>query len=803
MQVVPESWYAVLKNPARNGKQPPLGDTSSVPDNGLIIGHKTNIPGPISFPLWPTQMVDIRRGHRMRTNQYIVARVYNEAESAKNWGSAITEHVTADADVPKPDAEDQEPKVSLQLGGEPEASVSEPSSKDTVKPPKKESVKSQKKMTTGTLFIIRGTDVSFYIPPTGIEVIPDDSGEFVRDGVTLEQLEYCILLDENGKKRYLRGPDVVFPEATETFQIGKVDGRPTRKFRATELTDLKGVHIRVTEEYNEDGRTYKVGEEIFITGKDTNIYYPRPEHAVIKYDGNMLHYAIAIPKGEARYVLDQNTGSIRLVRGEKMFLPNPINEVIVRRVLTSEQFSLWFPDNKEALDVNQKRYEEQNPDISQTMYSSGSDSPLRARSARGGSLGERMKGESDYLEVATDAFIGDQINRKSEYTPPRTIILDNKYEGAVTINLWPGYAVQVIGKDGIRRVVTGPTSFMLEYDEILQKFSLSSGKPKTTNHLIDDVYLRVTDNTITDIVRVETQDFCEVSLRLVYSVDFTGPSDKWFNVENYVKFLCDHVRSVLKAEIRKLGIEDFYAKSTEILRDIILGTKEGKDGNRAGMLFDSNGMKIKDVEILQVSLEDEDILEILTEAKKQEVISRVTATRNKMSWESEKDSQETKRKIKEEYDRTDELSAEIKAKETKRQSDQEMLIQKNANALVQESEDAKKKLQATVDAIHKSEMERIKAKNEERIRVLQEELNIQLSKVEKEAEAEVAKANAVTPQLVEALTALGQQMMMAGAAEHLAPLSIVRDQSLAGVLAQFFEGTPMVEAVHKLVSPRG
>ena len=50
-----------------------------------------------------------------------------------------------------------------------------------------------KEIKIGKLFIIKGTDVSFYIPPTGIEVVKDSNGEYIRNAVTLERLEYCIL----------------------------------------------------------------------------------------------------------------------------------------------------------------------------------------------------------------------------------------------------------------------------------------------------------------------------------------------------------------------------------------------------------------------------------------------------------------------------------------------------------------------------------------------------------------------------------------------------------------------------------
>src|SRR5208282_770175 len=82
-------------------------------------------------------------------------------------------------------------------------------------------IPSSDELTMGKLFVIRGTEVSFYIPPTGIEIVPEhvnNEGRYVRQANTLERLEYCLLLDQNGNKRYVRGPAVVFPRPTESFR---------------------------------------------------------------------------------------------------------------------------------------------------------------------------------------------------------------------------------------------------------------------------------------------------------------------------------------------------------------------------------------------------------------------------------------------------------------------------------------------------------------------------------------------------------------------------------------------------------
>jgi len=195
--------------------------------------------------------------------------------------------------------------------------------------------------------------VSFYIPPTGIEV-SRDADSYNREALTLERLEYAILVDENGKKRYEIGPQVVFPLPTERFVEARDDhGRPSKKFRAVELNEIQGLHIKVIADYADDGVAHRAGDELFITGKDTAIYFPREEHSAIKYDGKAKHFATAIPAGEARYVMNRLTGEIRTIRGPAMLLPDPRHEVIVRRALSDREVALWYPNNADAAAYNQ------------------------------------------------------------------------------------------------------------------------------------------------------------------------------------------------------------------------------------------------------------------------------------------------------------------------------------------------------------------------------------------------------------------------------------------------------------------
>ena len=172
----PEGWYIVLKNPANENLHPEVAKAVNSPD--LAIGKKINVPGPCSFSLYPGQMAKVVRGHRLRSNQYLLARVYDA--DAANINAATATIVDAEGN---------------------------------------EAAQKTEKYYVGQLLVIKGTEVSFYMPPTGIEVIPVNSAgdEYVRDAVTLERLEYAILKDEDGEKRYVHGPAVVFPKPTETF----------------------------------------------------------------------------------------------------------------------------------------------------------------------------------------------------------------------------------------------------------------------------------------------------------------------------------------------------------------------------------------------------------------------------------------------------------------------------------------------------------------------------------------------------------------------------------------------------------
>jgi major vault protein len=759
LSVAPEGWYLVLKNPARDGSHPRTGALNNLPE--LDVGRKVNTPGPVSYALWPGQMVKVVPGHSLRSNQYLLVRVYDEEAAKTNWAKAVIKRQSS-------------PGAESSAAGESAEGVLDPT-------------KALPELTIGKHLIIRGTDVSFYIPPTGVEVVADEQGQYVRDAVTLERLEYCILLDEDGNKRFIQGPAVVVPRPTETF----IDRGGSRKFRAIELTEIAGVYVKVIAPYEENGRTYKVGDELFITGKEQMIYFPRPEHALIRYGGREIHYGIAIPAGEARYVLDRTLGNIRLERGPTVFLPDPRREVIVRRVLDPRTVELLFPGNKDALEYNARLSSLKRSEAGNEFVIDDEARKLPAK-PRGDAPAEPQQ-----QKAAEAAFVGDAVTRNQSFTAPRTIVLDTRYEGAISIDLWTGYAVLVKSRSGKRRIEVGPTTFLLEYDESLQPMELSTGTPKSDDKVLRTAYLRVKNNKVSDLVEAETLDLVKVRLKLAYRVDFDGESANWFAVENYVKFLTEHLRSVLRHAIKQHGVEHFYRDAVSLVRDVLLGA-QGEDGKRPGRRFNENGMRVYDVEVLDVTIGDEVIASLLIEAQHASVQQalavaaerrRLELTRARESARQESATLEAQTKLQ---------LLELEGSEVERRHAVELGRIRAETEARESKQRAEVALQSLIDSVAAATLARQRAQAQFADEVAQAQAERALRELDAQVRATAEKARAFSPELIAALQAFGDKALAEKMAQSMGPLAILGGESVSEVLRRLLEGTPVSEVLGRL-----
>ncbi len=737
----PEGWYVVLKNPATDNSHPESAKAVNSPE--LEIGRKINIAGPVSFSLFPGQMTRVIRGHRLRSNQYLLARVY-DAEAARK-GMATATIVNAEG---------------------------------------KEVVAKSEEYFVGQMIVIKGTEVSFYIPPTGIEVIPNDfNNTYVRDAVTLERLEYAILKDEDGEKRYIHGPAVVFPKPTETFV--SVPNKDSVIFRALELSPISGIYVKVIAAYDEekDGEKihHPIGEELFITGNDQMIYYPRPEHAMIQYDGKYMHHAIAIPEGEGRYILNRLSGEISTIRGPQMYLPDPRTEVVVRRKLTTKECELMYPGNKEVLAYNTNLSEKtmeklakkglSNPtaDILNNTYSTANqDSTLAIFEANA------------------------NISRGVSYTKPRTITLDTKYEGVVAIDVWTGYAINVVSKSGNREVIVGPATRLLDYDETVEALEMPN-MPNGT------AFLQIENNKITDIISAQTADFVDVRINLNYCINFLKDyKNYWFAVNNYTKYLCDNMQSLIKREIKKYNIKDFYANSTEIIRNIVLDIDSSKDDNKKipfGRFFKINGMLINDVDIIHVAVEAN--IAAILEKNQTELIQKSIELANA----------EERLRVSTSLSEITKQEAELANATTlhtlalaQAETEEKMRNEELINAKTREAEKAKNQaendLQSILDEIHNAKLARLREARKADLDYERAQAEIEKAKQDAYAASVREIMNAISPELIAAISASSKADLLKEGMASMAPYALANGESVADTVNKLLRGTSLEEVIN-------
>ncbi|MBT7915420.1 hypothetical protein HN588_16100, partial [Candidatus Bathyarchaeota archaeon] len=592
---------------------------------------------------------------------------------------------------------------------------------------------------------------------------------------------------------------------TPTEVFVEKDGR--RKFRAVELNNDMGVHIKTTQACaDDDGTERGPGEEIFITGKKQKIYWPKPEHAVVKYgdDDTGVTFAIAIPDGEGKYALQKATGNVVLIRGHQMFLPDPTQEVVVQRVLDPAVVELLYPDNAEAMAFNDRLR-------ASRVGAAPIELPrLRRGSHKGLGLSESYiedelgmpqnfeslsysRSTAPVLEQAVgDGFGGDEISRKTSHTPPREITLDNKYTGAVAVDVWPNFCILLVTKKGERRTVVGPKTVLLDYDEVPASLELSTETPKTDAHTLRTAYLQIEANKVSDEIHAETSDMVKVRIKLSYRVNFEGDNKRWFNMRNYVKVLTDHLRSLVQCLVSRHGIAEFQKNARDIIRNAILGEKPA-EGDRPGRSFSENGMRVYEVDFDTIEVRDQSIAARLVEAQHSAVTRSIEISDAEGDRETNARLQEIQREKQRDADVTAQEAHKLRLEAAGRSQEADLLSVEHSKATqlanIQADSEAAE-LQATAKLVAQDAQDVIADKirdskmkdASQRLEIAEHDQNLQVDLMEKEVAAVVAQAGAISPRLVAAMETMGTKKLAEELVVALGPEAIASGQSVVSVL---------------------
>jgi major vault protein len=749
---------------------PPIGTNSRGPD--IDVSKSTVIHGPSVFALWPRQSATVIDGHRLAHDQYLVVAVRDDEQARLNPDAVLKNHDGAQI------ATDD--------------------------------------ITMGALFIIKGTDVSFYMPGPGLEVVKDEEGAYVRNAVTVEQLEYAYLRDQSGKKAYVRGPAVVFPRPTQTFITRTLDdGTVVKRFRAIELTETSGLYIKVTQAYTEEsgpekGKERAVGEELFLKGSEYPLYWPRVEHMLLRQGSSEIHYSIAIPdEGTGYYVRNKKTwidsndvehkdGVVELIRGPKTLLIDPRTQTLVKRALPLHFVELMYPGNAEARAINEARLAEnaERAGIPQRAVSVAAT----AYAANEAMLLSTERGGPTYRRVTGRGFEGDVATRPANFSKPHAIDLgSSKYDGAPRMAIRPGYAVMLINSIGKRRVIQGGEVALLEYDELPTVLSLSTGTPKSGANRKKDVYLR-TVTKISDEIDLETSDGVKLTLELSYRIHFHDEPTKWFDIEDPVGFMTDNLRSIVHHEVSKHGVREFYADFASIIRTIVLG--EAGEGGRPGRTFEENGLHIYDVDVLALKFEDAALAHDFSEAAK-------ATFRNELKLSEEQRGLAMAKELATLAFERSKLTAESAVQlaaltKQKADADAEGLI---ATILAQSRKDEEgakallARVAASTEATRAGLLEKQLGQDQEHANMVRtNDEHLRLEKAE--TDAAIARLAAIQPRLIAALERLGESELLEKIASHLNVQSILGGTSVSDALNKAFAGTRFANLLTEVADER-
>jgi major vault protein len=406
-----------------------------------------------------------------------------------------------------------------------------------------------------------------------------------------------------------------------------------------------------------------------------------------------------------------------------------------------------------------------------------------------------------YSSVASRG-LPDTISRGTSHTKPRELTLDTKYEGVPLIGVWTGYAVMVVDKSGNRRVELGPKTIRLKWDETLEVLSLSTGKPKNTDTLERTVYLRTKNNKVSDVIDVETKDHVPLAIKLSFRVNFLEETnEKWFEVDNYVKLLCDHVRSMLKGMVRKQEVETFYSDGTAIVRDFLLG--KSTEGERKGLAFPECGIVVEDVEVLAIEIKDGSVAQMLNDTQRKMVAANIRLNEAERDLTITRKSEEFTRQKANEAWKTKELILTLEI--AKSQKESEVALSAIDAAIAQQQEELKniEAQQAALNAKIAGELSREKSKQEQQLTFAERQAKSRLEELKAETESCVQRLQAAQSGFSEALLALGSQETLTKVFEAGSIQRYIGGDSVVDALKKVFAGTALEETISQHVGRLG
>jgi major vault protein len=271
----------------------------------------------------------------------------------------------------------------------------------------------------------------------------------------------------------------------------------------------------------------------------------------------------------------------------------------------------------------------------------------------------------------------------------------------------------------------------------------------------------------------------QLSVRLSYRVSFLskpGADDaRWFNVNDYVALLCDHLGSLVRAAVRRSSVDKFHAQSTDLIRTAILG--ERTEQGRAGREFEENGMLVYDVEVLEVRILDEDVQSLLSDAQRSAIASEVGRRREELRLMDERAKETVNRAV---FDAQRETIAS------------ELLLEAGRRELSTARAEAKAETaRIEVLARAKQQADALSVSSAAEAEAAARRAEVDKAQLAARTAAFKEQMAALHPELVATLKTLGNQQLAAALTENLSPLAILGGESVADVAQRLLSSLPV------------
>jgi hypothetical protein len=270
-----------------------------------------------------------------------------------------------------------------------------------------------------------------------------------------------------------------------------------------------------------------------------------------------------------------------------------------------------------------------------------------------------------------------------------------------------------------------------------------------------------------------------------------------------------------------LSLSSLWPQLAAVVRDTILGVRNDADGSRKGRFFAENGMLVHEVEVLDATIEDEQIAEMMRSVQRESVTLTIGDRQAQDKLQSAKLRAELDVKTHELQAQVREHEAKLKELERKLLHETKLTELRDREAMAgeqsrlsaeREANDLRLRIEreiaaqtASREALLKDASTRAQAAqalHEEEFGHLSKLKGLDLALIDAQARAVVAERTAVQPQLVEALTALGDKSLLSEVAQNMNLVSLFRGKEAGEILKEVVGGTRFVPALTEALTSK-